>query len=88
MRYAVPGCHTDYQSKNITRDIMFFRFPNDKNLSKEWIVCKREDKINVKNARICSKHFDTDKSLIKNRDRFNKRKRTKFVNSILEARWR
>ncbi|KAK5643817.1 hypothetical protein RI129_007662 [Pyrocoelia pectoralis] len=62
MRCAVAGCHTDYQSKNYTSDLMFFRFPkDDENLSRTWVnACKLDDKINVKNGRICSKHFDKD----------------------------
>ncbi|KAK5647981.1 hypothetical protein RI129_002873 [Pyrocoelia pectoralis] len=61
MRCAVAGCHTDYQSKNYTSDLMFFRFPKDENLSSTWVnACKRDVKFKVKNARICSKHFDKD----------------------------
>lgn len=59
MRCAVVGCKTDYQSKNFAKELMFFRFPNDNTLRKLWLnACKRADKVNVENARICSKHFD------------------------------
>lgn len=63
MRCAVALCHTDNQSKNFAKNIMFFRFPNDENLQKAWInVCKRKDTFNVKNSRVCSKHFDEQSS--------------------------
>lgn len=37
---------------------MFFRFPNDKIISKLWIeACGRKDIFKTKNARVCSRHF-------------------------------
>lgn len=59
MRCAVVGCDSDNQSKrNPCKDIRFFRFPKDHNLSKKWLhLTRRKDKLNVKNAVICSKHF-------------------------------
>lgn len=59
MRCAVVGCDSDNQSKrNPCKDVKFFSFPKDANLSKNWLhLTKREDKVNVKNAVICSKHF-------------------------------
>lgn len=59
MRCAVVGCDSDNQSKrNPCKDVKFFSFPKDANLSKKWLhLTKREDKVNLKNAVICSKHF-------------------------------
>ena len=37
------------------------RIPKKPELRKSWIVaCKRQDKFNVENARVCSRHFTTD----------------------------
>lgn len=61
MRCAAAGCTTDNHTKDYISDLMFFRFPQDENLSKKWINSwKREGKINVQNARMCSKHCDKD----------------------------
>ncbi|KAJ8932645.1 hypothetical protein NQ318_002942 [Aromia moschata] len=59
MRCAVVGCDSDNQSKrNPCKNVKFFSFPKDDNLSKKWLhLTKREDKVNLKNAVICSKHF-------------------------------
>lgn len=58
MRCAVYGCHSDNQSKGFSQDVSFFTFPKDKKMALEWVrLCKREDKFNVVNARICSNHF-------------------------------
>nr|CAH7714512.1 unnamed protein product [Callosobruchus chinensis] len=59
MRCAVVGCNSDNQSKrNPCKDIKFFHFPKDPNLSKKWLLLsKRKDKVNIKYATVCSKHF-------------------------------
>ncbi|KAJ8944676.1 hypothetical protein NQ318_015884 [Aromia moschata] len=55
MRCAVYGCNTNNRSTN---NFKFFGFPKDENMKAKWKhLCKRKDKFNVKNARICSKHF-------------------------------
>nr|CAH7725047.1 unnamed protein product [Callosobruchus chinensis] len=59
----MPGCavatcrNTNRKTKG--SDVRYFRFPQDEDLSKQWInVCRRNDTINLKNARICSIHFE------------------------------
>lgn len=63
MRCAVFGCNVDNKcKKSFTPGTRFFPFPKDKDkLQAVWKhVCKREDKFNIKNARVCSKHFSDD----------------------------
>ncbi len=39
----------------------YHRFPKEKTLQKLWLdCCKRDDKISVESARICSNHFKPD----------------------------
>ena len=39
-------------------DAIYHRFPKDLNLQKVWVqACKREGKIPVATARVCSSHF-------------------------------
>lgn len=61
MRCAIYGCNADNQSVNKDVNIMFFRFPlSDNNLLNAWRkACCRDDNFNTKNARICSRHFDS-----------------------------
>lgn len=61
MRCSLALCKSDNMCKNFDKKVMFFRFPTDPNLQKVWInVCKRKNRINVKYARVCSKHFSED----------------------------
>jgi len=56
---AISTCkNTVHNCKNDT-EILFHRFPKDQILAQQWeAICKRGDKkINVSNARICSRHF-------------------------------
>lgn len=49
------------KAKAAGENLMFFRFPKDIQIRKEWIQkCHRQDKWNSDNKRICSKHFKTD----------------------------
>lgn len=60
MRCAVCKCNSDNQSKKNPCDktIKFYRFPKNSDLYKQWLnATKRKDKVNLKNAVICSKHF-------------------------------
>nr|CAH7719270.1 unnamed protein product [Callosobruchus chinensis] len=59
MGCAVVACNSDNQFKrNPCKDINFFHFPKDPNLSKKWLhLSKRKDKVNIKYATVCSKHF-------------------------------
>ena len=53
---AVFGCYSSYHKKE---NITFHKFPKDEELKRQWIqLCKRADQINVKNARVCSLHFE------------------------------
>ncbi|XP_045139372.1 THAP domain-containing protein 3-like [Portunus trituberculatus] len=57
---AVFGCSNE---KTIVgeKNIRYFRFPRDEKLRKVWInVCRRSDKINSKNAVVCSEHFTSE----------------------------
>uniref|UniRef100_A0A1Y1NJG2 THAP-type domain-containing protein n=1 Tax=Photinus pyralis TaxID=7054 RepID=A0A1Y1NJG2_PHOPY len=59
MRCSVVECTTANGSKQFSSNLMFFRFPNDQNIQKRWVLaCNRPGHINVKTARVCSKHFD------------------------------
>uniref|UniRef100_A0A6P7HHF7 THAP domain-containing protein 1-like n=1 Tax=Diabrotica virgifera virgifera TaxID=50390 RepID=A0A6P7HHF7_DIAVI len=60
MRCAVCTCNSDNQSKKnpCDKSVKFYRFPKDSSLCKQWLhATKRRDKVNVKTAVICSKHF-------------------------------
>lgn len=61
MRCAIYGCNSDNQVKSFNGKIKFYRFPQDAHLSKIWLnACARADKINVKTARVCSLHFNSN----------------------------
>lgn len=50
---AVTTC-----SKPYTKDIVFHSFPKDVDQQEIWLAfCHREGKVNVKTARVCSRHF-------------------------------
>ncbi|VEN43569.1 unnamed protein product [Callosobruchus maculatus] len=54
---AIAGC-TNYTRRTKGTNIEYFRFPKQDDIAKQWVVaCRREDKINLKNASICSEHF-------------------------------
>nr|CAH7759844.1 unnamed protein product [Callosobruchus chinensis] len=59
----MPGCAVA-NCKNYNRvtkgsGVKYFRFPKNEDLAKQWVIaCRRKDEINLKNACICSKHFD------------------------------
>ncbi|KAL1489557.1 hypothetical protein ABEB36_013510 [Hypothenemus hampei] len=59
MRCAVFGCNCDNKSKkNPISGVKFFHFPKNKDLAKKWLhATGRKDKVNLKNACVCSKHF-------------------------------
>ncbi|KAK4884762.1 hypothetical protein RN001_001033 [Aquatica leii] len=58
MRCAIYSCKNDNQSKGFKKNVMFFRFPRDKNTCQKWIVaCSRADKFNERYAHVCSVHF-------------------------------
>ena len=52
---AVFGCFSSSKKKNVS----LHSFPKEENIRKRWIhLCKRQDSINVNNAKICSLHFE------------------------------
>lgn len=66
MRCSVATCNIDNRSKSFDKNIKFFGFPKNKTLQGQWLhACKRDDKVNVKNARVCSIHF-AEESYIRN----------------------
>ncbi|KAL1493952.1 hypothetical protein ABEB36_009631 [Hypothenemus hampei] len=63
----MPGCAVanckNFNRKTKGTDIRYFRFPKNEDLAKQWVsACGRKDEINLKNACVCSLHFD-DKSV-------------------------
>ncbi|XP_050300162.1 THAP domain-containing protein 1-like [Anthonomus grandis grandis] len=57
---AVLGCKNHTKKTKGTK-IKYFRFPKQEDLAKQWVIrCHRGDKINLKNACICSEHFEQD----------------------------
>jgi hypothetical protein len=56
---AVAVCKNySAKAKAAQESILFFRFPKDTNIRKQWIQkCHRKDKFRVENSRICSQHF-------------------------------
>lgn len=56
---SVATCKNNSRKvKKCGENIMFFRFPKDGKIKKEWIrKCYRKDKWDPENKRICSKHF-------------------------------
>lgn len=55
---AVSGC-TNHNTKGGV--IRFYTFPVAGELQAKWIsACKRSDELNMKNATICSVHFEDD----------------------------
>jgi THAP domain len=61
---AVFGCNNRTRKRDsgsAGRHISFLTFPKDENLCSIWVqFCKRSDKFNVKNSRVCSEHFEED----------------------------
>ncbi|CAH1989757.1 unnamed protein product [Acanthoscelides obtectus] len=55
---AVANCK-NYNRVTKGSDIGYFRFPKNEEFVKRWVgACRREDEINLRNACICSEHFD------------------------------
>lgn len=49
---AVTGCK-NYSRVTKGTEIKYFRFPKEKELCRRWIiVCRRKDKINLKNGKL------------------------------------
>lgn len=59
---SVANCKSNFEkAKKEGNQIRFFRFPNYEKLRKLWIqFCKRKDKFDSKNKRVCSKHFEME----------------------------
>ncbi|CAG9768759.1 unnamed protein product [Ceutorhynchus assimilis] len=58
---SVASCKSRYynKTKQGREDLIFFRFPKNREIQKEWLRrCYRQDKINPRNRRICSYHFN------------------------------
>ena len=59
---AVFGCNSRGRRKE---GLSFFRFPKDAETRQKWInLCRRKDKFNYPNSRICSRHFEDSSYLI------------------------
>jgi len=55
---AVATCKVTRENKKSQGKIILHRFPKSNEIVGQWIArCKRDDKINPSNARICSNHF-------------------------------
>ena len=60
MRCSVFGCDINNNNGN-SDEISFHKFPSDAKICKQWVLlCRRKDKLNVKTARVCSKHFKSE----------------------------
>ncbi|CAH0549831.1 unnamed protein product [Brassicogethes aeneus] len=60
---AITGCtsNNNKKSKNYSNSWRYFTFPTDKEICKLWVEkCHQKHNFNIKNARICSKHFSDD----------------------------
>ena len=54
---AVFGCYSRDRKDN--NNIRFFTFPQNEEDKKKWVhLCKRQDPINTKVARVCNLHFE------------------------------
>nr|XP_027213407.1 THAP domain-containing protein 2-like isoform X4 [Penaeus vannamei] len=51
---AVVGC----RSGNLSRDILYHRFPKEEGARKEWAILSGKKKVNCETERICSLHFE------------------------------
>ena len=57
---AVYGC-SNTKVKTAGKGISYFGFPKDAHFRDVWVnLCRRADRINSKNAVICSLHFTKD----------------------------
>ncbi|KAL1489715.1 hypothetical protein ABEB36_013651 [Hypothenemus hampei] len=57
---AISTCK-NYSRVTKNSGVRYFGFPTEENFAKQWVkACYRRDKINVKNARVCSIHFSED----------------------------
>ena len=53
---AIFGC---YEKSSKDSDVLFHTFPKNSEFRQKWVnLCKRDDKFNPDNARICSLHFE------------------------------
>lgn len=59
MRCAVFGCNSDNQFNAFLKTVRFYRFPAENSVVfSSWKnACGQSDEFNVKNASICSLHF-------------------------------
>jgi THAP domain len=59
---AIADCKSNRRDCVKNESLSFHKFPqNNKLLSKKWLVkCKRLDSVNVKNASVCSLHFNPE----------------------------
>lgn len=61
---AVFGCNNTNKNTKGTQ-VKFYSFPKNNDLAQQWLqACCRKDKVNFKNATVCSHHF-TEDSLLK-----------------------
>lgn len=57
---AVYGCKNTHKNVKGT-EVKLYTFPSNSDLAKQWLnECKRKDKVNISNAKICSVHFSED----------------------------
>lgn len=55
---AVSGCGATNSGKRADRSLNFYKFPKDESIAWAWDqCCGRKEPINLKTAKICSKHF-------------------------------
>ena len=55
---SVDGCRSSQRLKE-NQNVKFHHFPKDKEVQEKWIeLCNRKTPVNIKNARVCSLHFE------------------------------
>jgi len=80
---AVSLCNSTHRTMIKIPELTFHKFPTNKTIRSIWISkCKRKDKINVKNAVICSLHFKKEDVII---DRISEALNMKYVKKLVKG---
>ncbi|KAL1493357.1 hypothetical protein ABEB36_011426 [Hypothenemus hampei] len=61
-RCAVTKCNNSLEvTRRLNRNVLYHRFPKNENVFALWVQrCRRTDKWNPQNSRVCSEHFTPD----------------------------
>lgn len=59
--FIMSACSVSTAMTRKRIEMKYYTFPKNVDLARQWVqVCRREDKVNIKNAPICSAHFKDD----------------------------